>query len=197
MSEQADRAGGDGWKIVPSEPTVDMVSAAYGDQPQAINVGFAQAYRAMLRAAPPSGNAGEGVGDIDALAEIWRICDRAGEYSKQNLVGAIARIVEARTKGRATAPPQPAPDAMRARAECDWPSDQNFTFRDDPGEHDPCYVVMPGGATLVVNHHAGEGVDIARAKFIVDACNAALSSAPVPSGEGTDVRVGQTRESQP
>lgn len=59
----------------------------------------------------------------------------------------------------------------------DWPADGRFTFADDPGEHDPCYVVMPGGAMLPVNHHAGEGVDIARARFIVDACNAALDRA--------------------
>jgi hypothetical protein len=59
---------------------------------------------------------------------------------------------------------------------CDWPKGE-FTFRDEPGEHDPCYIVMPGGAMLVVNHHAAEGVDIARAKFIIDACNAALQAA--------------------
>ncbi len=57
----------------------------------------------------------------------------------------------------------------------DWPADGRFSFRDEPGEHDPCYVVMPCGAMLAVNHHATPGVDIARAKFIVAACNAALS----------------------
>ena len=57
---------------------------------------------------------------------------------------------------------------------CDWPNEP-FKFHDEPGEHDPCYVVMPGGAMLSLNHHASEGVDIARAKFIVAACNAALS----------------------
>lgn len=61
------------------------------------------------------------------------------------------------------------------RERCDWP-DEPFSFHDEPGEHDPCYVVMPGGACLPLNHHAGEGVDIARAKFIVDACNAAINS---------------------
>lgn len=59
--------------------------------------------------------------------------------------------------------------------ECDWPAEGKFTFHDDPGEHDPCYIVMPGGAALPVNHHARPGVDIARAKFIIDACNAALT----------------------
>jgi hypothetical protein len=65
------------------------------------------------------------------------------------------------------------------RQTCDWPVGE-FAFHDEPGAHDPCYVVMPGGAMLPLNHHAGEGVDIARAKFIVDACNAALRAAPGP-----------------
>ena len=46
---------------------------------------------------------------------------------------------------------------------------------DEPGEHDPCYVVMPGGSMISLNHHATEGVDIARAKFIIDACNEKLN----------------------
>lgn len=62
------------------------------------------------------------------------------------------------------------PPLAATLAECDWP-DQAFTFHDEPGAHDPCYVVLPGGSMLPVNHHAGEGVDVARAKFIVDACN--------------------------
>lgn len=66
-----------------------------------------------------------------------------------------------------------APDASVRKA-CDWP-DAPFTFYDEPGEHDPCYVVMPGGAMLSLNHHAGIGVDIARAKFIIAACNSALA----------------------
>lgn len=65
----------------------------------------------------------------------------------------------------------PALDDLRHT--CDWPKDK-FRFKDDPGEHDPCYVIMPGGATLPVNHHAGVGVDIARASFIVNACNVAF-----------------------
>lgn len=70
------------------------------------------------------------------------------------------------------------------RTECDWPSGE-FWFKDEPGEHDPCYVVMPGGAMLPINHHAGPGVDIARAKFIIAACNRALlASAPHPVHAG-------------
>jgi hypothetical protein len=57
----------------------------------------------------------------------------------------------------------------------DWPVGKQFRFFDEPGEHDPCYVVMPDGAMLPVNHHAATGVDIARAKWIVAACNAALT----------------------
>lgn len=60
------------------------------------------------------------------------------------------------------------------RKECYWPDGGKFHFYDSPGEHDPCYVVMPGGAMIPLNHHAGEGVDIARAKFIIKACNTAL-----------------------
>lgn len=63
---------------------------------------------------------------------------------------------------------------------CDWP-DQEFKFEDDPGEHDPCYVVMPGGSMLPVNHHAGFGVDQYRALFIINACNEKL--ARLRSGE--------------
>jgi hypothetical protein len=63
---------------------------------------------------------------------------------------------------------------MIGLAKCDWPEGVLFAFHDNPGAHDPCYVVMPGGAMLALNHHAGEGVDIARARFIIDACNAAL-----------------------
>lgn len=59
-------------------------------------------------------------------------------------------------------------------SDCDWP-DRIFTFRNESGEHDPCYVVMPDGAMLPLNHHAKPGVDIARAKFIVGACNRALA----------------------
>lgn len=55
--------------------------------------------------------------------------------------------------------------------EMDFPEGERFKFLDDLGPHDPCYIVMPGGAALPVNHHAGAGVDIARAKFIVRACN--------------------------
>lgn len=61
-------------------------------------------------------------------------------------------------------------------ASCDWPAGNSFTVLDDPDEHKPCYLVMPDGAALPLCHHATNGVDQARAKFIADACNAALAS---------------------
>lgn len=71
-------------------------------------------------------------------------------------------------------------------ASCDWPAGNSFTVLDDPDEHKPCYLVMPDGAALPLCHHATNGVDQARAKFIADACNAALASpiagAAVPEG---------------
>ena len=56
-----------------------------------------------------------------------------------------------------------------------WPADKLFEFKDELGEHDPCYVIMPDGAALPLSHHATNGVDQARAKFIVDACNEKLN----------------------
>ena len=41
-----------GMVLVPREPTEAMVAAAYKDQPDAINAGFSQAYRAMIAASP-------------------------------------------------------------------------------------------------------------------------------------------------
>lgn len=56
-------------------------------------------------------------------------------------------------------------------ADLDWPGDADFYVHDDPDAHAPCYVVMPGGAMIALNHHAGEGVDLARANWIAKACN--------------------------
>lgn len=61
-------------------------------------------------------------------------------------------------------------DRKAVFALCDWP-DADFQFKDEPGEHDPCYLIMPGGAMLAFAHHGQNGVDQARARFIVDACN--------------------------
>ena len=58
----------------------------------------------------------------------------------------------------------------------EWPAGGSFRFHDDPSEHDPCYVIMPGGAMLAFNHDARPGVDIARAKFVQAACNALLAA---------------------
>jgi hypothetical protein len=59
--------------------------------------------------------------------------------------------------------------------DCDWPADVEFTLMDSEGAHDPCYVVMPGGALLALTHHNGDCVDLARARWIIDACNKKLS----------------------
>jgi hypothetical protein len=64
--------------------------------------------------------------------------------------------------------------SLPANDGCDWPPGVAFGFHDDPGEHDPCYVIMPGGAMLEFNHSATPGVDIARASFVQAACNLAL-----------------------
>lgn len=57
---------------------------------------------------------------------------------------------------------------------CDWPGDADFSIHDDPDPHRPVYIVMPGGAMIELNHHAGDGVDCARAEWIVEACNQRL-----------------------
>ena len=54
---------------------------------------------------------------------------------------------------------------------CKWPNGNKFTFADEPGEHDPCYVVMPDGAMLSLNHYNDSETDITRAQFIIAACN--------------------------
>jgi len=55
-------------------------------------------------------------------------------------------------------------------ADCQWPASP-FTVKDMPGEHEPCYLVMPDGGMVAFVHHATNGVDQARAKFIAAACN--------------------------
>ena len=59
-------------------------------------------------------------------------------------------------------------------ASLDWPTDGEFSFLDSPGAHNPCFAVMPGGAALAFNHHDGDDVDLARAEFVINACNEAL-----------------------
>lgn len=110
------------------------------------------------------------IADIEAMARS----NENGWWSKA-LAAAALRLIY-----RSGAPPAPAiPDGDTATA-CRWPN-RPFEFRDEPGEHDPCYVIMPDGCMLTLNHHAENGVDQARAQFIVKACNAAfLSAAPSP-----------------
>lgn len=64
-------------------------------------------------------------------------------------------------------------------AACNFPLGATFSYHDEPGEHDPAYVVMPDGSMLPVNHYndgdAPIPTDVARAAFMVTACNKALS----------------------
>ena len=62
-------------------------------------------------------------------------------------------------------------DEIDAWDALDWPLHEDFRFADVAGAHAPCFVVMPGGAAIALNHHDGSGVDVARAQWIVDACN--------------------------
>ena len=73
----------------------------------------------------------------------------------------------------------PAP-ADLVEAELHWPEGKRFTFHDDGG-HNPCYIVMPDGAAIPLNHWDDETTDIARAKWIIAACNAALDQAYIAS----------------
>lgn len=76
---------------------------------------------------------------------------------------------------------------------CDWPA-KLFTMQDEPGEHDPCYLICPDGAMIPFCHHDTNGVDQARVKFIMDACNAALAASPHPVKPMTqDERGGKLR----
>jgi hypothetical protein len=85
----------------------------------------------------------------------------------------------------AAVPSQAEDGAQSVREACDWPTG-TFYVIDTEGEHDPSYAVMPGGAMIPLNHHAGKNasgrpVDTARAEFIVNACNAALAGAGAPN----------------
>jgi len=71
---------------------------------------------------------------------------------------------------------------------CKYPMGGRFLYHDEEGEHDPAYVVIPGGEMVPINGYddgdAPIPTDVARAAFIVTACNAALQSPPpVVSGE--------------
>lgn len=65
-----------------------------------------------------------------------------------------------------------------------FPIGASFAFSDEPGEHDPCHVVLPGGAMVAFAHCAEPDMDVARALFVARACNAALApSHPRPDAE--------------
>jgi hypothetical protein len=58
-----------------------------------------------------------------------------------------------------------------------------FKVVDAAGEHDPCFLVIPGGSMLPLNHFANELTDVCRTIFIAEACNAALAAAARQGGD--------------
>lgn len=122
----------------------------------------------------------DGLGEIGkreaAEASLATVTEALRRWLKADDIGIGVDIKTARESARTALAKIDAgtvehPDSVRST--CDWPTGV-FTFHDSPGEHAHCYVVMPGGAMLALNHLAAPGVDIARAKFIIDACNAKL-----------------------
>ncbi|WP_315833956.1 hypothetical protein [Bradyrhizobium prioriisuperbiae] len=85
----------------------------------------------------------------------------------------------------------PAAGVEHAPANCSWPAGRLFSFHNEPGEHDPCYVVMPDGAMLALNHHATPGIDIARSHFIISACNTALTAGVERNAEDEAYETGE------
>jgi hypothetical protein len=75
--------------------------------------------------------------------------------------------------------PRDVPQVRAIDEKLDFAPGERFRYF-DPDEtnlHGPCYVVMPGGASLELNHHGTTGddsVDVKRAKWIIDACNEKL-----------------------
>ena len=75
------------------------------------------------------------------------------------------------------------------RQQLAWPAGV-FRVQDEPGEHDPCYLICPDGLMIEFNAHAINGTDQRRAQWIADTLNARLNNAneqqicsPSPSSE--------------
>jgi hypothetical protein len=108
-----------------------------------------------------------------------------GPIFTEGFIGMMAKAAIAAQQGQA-----PALAAGDVREKCDWPTGDFTYFDPTPDDfHTPCYVVMPGGASLSLAHHCGAGVDEARARFIIAACNAALAASPAagPAVSGVDI----------
>lgn len=114
---------------------------------------------------------------VDGLDILWlnrillRVSTEASDVETQSKAREQAAAIRALRKGLAPPPAPGEAELPPLPVGLDWP-DKPFTVRDGPGEHDPCWLVMPGGEMLALNHHAINGVDQARARFIADACNA-------------------------
>jgi hypothetical protein len=87
----------------PIEPTEEMVRAAYKDQPNAINVGFAQAYRVMVAASPPEqpatpavgGEVDELIGMLECLSEMLTKENTGSDAGFDNVCRRAAQILRA------------------------------------------------------------------------------------------------------
>lgn len=102
--------------------------------------------------------------------------DAGNGIHHKNMADAIDAILRERESAKA--------DYSHVAADllaCDWQEGDLFYVNDDPDEHKPCYLVMPDGACLVLNHHATNGVDQARAQFIADCCNQVLCPIQAPN----------------
>ena len=68
-------------------------------------------------------------------------------------------------------------DTAALLAACQFPVGAVAAYHDEQGEHDPCYVVLPGGLMMPMNFNCDPLTDVARAVFIVRAINATLQPA--------------------
>lgn len=97
MPEQKENQG---WRLVPIDPTQEMVRTAYEKQPGVINVGFAQAYRDMVAAAPKLPDVpAQYSNDSELRAKISLILSDEIEVS-ENVLAAAGGLVAINT-GRA------------------------------------------------------------------------------------------------
>lgn len=164
--------------------TVGGCSAAtirHGNSDQSATITIASALRALERALQPSNEAmlREALEELQKAEATYRYAHDVfgGGDLKTGRAWDLMRRAGDKARSALQHPSTLALQSGEVREACNFPPGERFSFHDEPGEHDPCYVVMPGGASLELNHDAGEGVDIARAKFIIAACNAALDGA--------------------
>lgn len=114
---------------------------------------------------------------LDEAYAAWAdVYDGVSHNHRDAMRAALSAAIRSRSGSDALVAIACGPEGLEFQA-LDWPANGRFRIKDGPGEHDPCWLVMPGGEMLALNHHAINGVDQARAQFIADACNAALARA--------------------